>query len=249
MKIAIDIGNSTIAIGLSENGKDIDKIYRINTEKNKSSDEYTLILRDYITLCDEAIISSVVPEINEGFRTYFLNQFNVIPKFVGAGIKTGIQINSDNPKEVGADLIANSVGAVSLYHETALIIDLGTATTFTFIENKTLKGVAIATGLTTSKNALFDKTSLLPQVELDAPKHVLGKNSVDAFKSGLVYGHASMIDGMIRRIKKDIKHPELAVIMTGGHARYIHDLCEEDIIRDDKLILKGLLKILKKNQS
>lgn len=248
MKIAIDIGNSTIAIGLSKNGELIDKIYRINTDKNKSADEYTLILRDYITGCEEAIISSVVPEINEGFRTYFLNQFNVTPKFVGAGIKTGIQINSDNPKEVGGDLIANSVGAANAYNETALIIDLGTATTFTYIENKTLKGVAIATGLTTSKNALFDKTSLLPQVELDAPKHVLGKNSVDAFKSGLVYGHASMIDGMIQRIKQDIRNPKLTVIMTGGHARFIHHLCRETIIRDDKLILKGLLSILKKNQ-
>jgi type III pantothenate kinase len=248
MKIAIDIGNSTIAMGLSKQGDEFDKIYRINTDKHKSSDEYAFILRDYIESCDQAIISSVVPEINEGFRTYFLNQFNVKPMFVGAGIKTGIQINSDNPKEVGGDLIANSVGAIHDYDETALIIDLGTATTFTYIDKKTLKGVAIATGLTTSKNALFDKTSLLPQVELEAPKHVLGKNSVDAFKSGLVYGHASMIDGMIKRIKKDINQPNLTVIMTGGHARFVHHLCEESIIRDDILILKGLFNILNKNQ-
>lgn len=247
MKIAIDIGNSTIAIGLSNDGSSIDKIFRINTDKNKSGDEYTLILRDYISACDEAIISSVVPEVNEGFRNYFMNQFNVKPLFIGVGVKTGIQINSDNPKEVGADLIANSVAAMTLYGETCLIIDLGTATTFTYLDHKTLKGVAIATGLTTSKNALFAKTSLLPQVELEAPSHVLGKNSVDAFKSGLVYGHASMIDGMIRRIKNDLKEPELTVVMTGGHAKIVHDLCEERIIRDDKLILKGLLTILKKN--
>ncbi|MFP4478991.1 MAG: type III pantothenate kinase, partial [Candidatus Izemoplasmatales bacterium] len=247
MKIAIDIGNTTIAIGLSEDGNAIDKLYRINTDKHKSSDEYSMILNDYIQTCDEAIISSVVPEINDGFREYFLNRFNVKPLFVGQGVKTGIKINSDNPKEVGADLIGNSVGATTIYDETCLIIDLGTATTFTYIQEKTLKGVAIATGLTTSKDALFSKTSLLPQVELQPPKKALGKNSVDAFKSGLVYGHASMIDGMVKRIKDEVNKADLTVIMTGGHARIVHELCQEKITRDDLLILKGLLFILKKN--
>jgi len=247
MKIAIDIGNTTIAIGLSKSGDSIDKLYRINTDKQKSSDEYSMILNDYIQECDEAIISSVVPEINDGFREYFLHRFNIIPIFVGQGVKTGIKINSDNPKEVGADLIGNTVGATTIYDETCLIIDLGTATTFTYIQEKTLKGVAIATGLTTSKDALFSKTSLLPQVELQAPKKALGKNSVDAFKSGLVYGHASMIDGMIKRIKNEVKKDDLTVIMTGGHARFVHELCQEKITRDDLLILKGLLFILKKN--
>lgn len=248
MKVAIDIGNTTITIGLSKTGDVIDKLFRINTDKNKSSDEYTVILSDYIEDCEQAIISSVVPEINDGFREYFINRFNVIPIFVSTGVKTGIQINADNPKEVGADLIANSVGATSIYEPTCLIIDLGTATTFTFVENKTLKGVAIATGLTTSKDALFSKTSLLPQVELKAPKKILGKNSVDAFKSGLVYGHASLIDGMIGRIKVEVKIPDLKVIMTGGHARIIHEHCKETITRDDILILEGLLTILEKNQ-
>lgn len=248
MKVAIDIGNTTITIGLSKTGKTIDKTFRINTNKNKSSDEYSIILGDYIKECEEAIISSVVPEINDGFREYFNNRFNVIPLFVGQGVKTGIQINADNPKEVGADLIANSVGATTIYGETCLIIDLGTATTFTYIEKNTLKGVAIATGLTTSKDALFSKTSLLPQVELQAPKKTLGKNSVDAFKSGLVFGHASMIDGMVRRIKKETKKQDLKVIMTGGHAEIIHKYCEEIITWDDILILEGLLFILEKNK-
>lgn len=247
MKLAIDIGNTTITIGLSKDGIDIIKIYKINTDKQKSSDEYAVILNDYIKECNQVIISSVVPELNEGFRDYFQDTFNLKPMFVGHGIKTGIKINSDNPKEVGADLISNSVAATNLYDETCLIIDLGTATTFTYLEDKTLRGAAIATGLTTSKDALFSKTSLLPQVELRAPKKALGKNSVDAFRSGLIYGHASMIDGMVRRIKLEIKKPDLTVIMTGGHTRFIHELCEEKIIRDDLLILKGLLIILDKN--
>ncbi|MCF7923724.1 MAG: type III pantothenate kinase [Candidatus Izimaplasma sp.] len=247
MKIAIDIGNTTIAIGLSNTGEEINKLYRINTDKTRSADEYTIILNDYIDDCNEAIIASVVPELNEVFRDYFLSRYNIKPLFVGQGVKTGIQINSDNPKEVGADLIGNSVAATNIYSQTCLIIDLGTATTFTYIEDKILKGVAIATGLTTSKDALFSKTSLLPQVELQAPKNTLGKNSVDAFKSGLIYGHASMVDGMVGRIKTEINNQDLKVIMTGGHARFIHSLCHQDIIRDDLLILKGLLIILKKN--
>jgi type III pantothenate kinase len=248
MKIAIDIGNTTIAIGLSKNGESLDKIYRINTDKQKSSDEYGLILKDYIQSCDDAVISSVVPELNDSFREYFIQSFHVTPTFVGRGVKTGIKINSDNPKEVGADLISNSVGATEYYDETCLIIDLGTATTFTYIDQKTLKGVAIATGLTTSKDALFAKTSLLPQVELLPPRKTLGKNSVDAIQSGLVFGHASMIDGMIKRIKSEINQPNLTVVMTGGHARFIHESCQETIIRDDMLILRGLLTILKKNK-
>jgi type III pantothenate kinase len=247
MLVAIDIGNTTIAIGLSKTGENIDKLYRINTDKQKSSDEYALILKDYIQSCDDVIISSVVPELNDSFREYFIHAFDIQATFVGRGIKTGIKINSDNPKEVGSDLISNCVGATEHYNETCLIIDLGTATTFTYVENKTLKGVAIATGLTTSKDALFAKTSLLPQVELLPPRKTLGKNSVDAIQSGLVYGHASMIDGMIQRVKDEVKNQDLTVVMTGGHARFIHDTCRADIIRDDILILKGLLTIYKKN--
>lgn len=248
MKVAIDIGNTTIAIGLSKDGQLIEKIFRINTEKNKSSDEYTLLLNDFVSSCSEAIVSSVVPELNEVFYDYFMNRFNVECLFVGTGVKTGIKINSDNPKEVGADLIGNSVAATTLYSETCLVIDLGTATTFTYLENKILKGVVIATGLTTSRNALISKTSLLPQVELKAPKKVLGTNSVDCIKSGIVYGHASLIDGMIRRIKDETHKQDLEVIMTGGHARIVHALCEEELTLDETLILKGLLLILEKNK-
>jgi len=247
MKLAIDIGNTTIAIGLSSTGETIEKIYRINTEKNKSSDEYSRILNDFIKECEAVIISSVVPDLNEVFKDYFNERFNIDPLFIATGVKTGIKINSDNPKEVGADLIGNSVGATALYNETSLVIDLGTATTFTYIENKILKGVVIATGLTTSKNALISQTSLLPQVELHAPKKVLGTNSVDCIKSGLIYGHASMIDGLVRRIKEEVKKPDLTVIITGGHAKIVYPYLNEEIIKDEILILKGLLIILKKN--
>jgi len=248
MKVVIDIGNTTIAIGLSKNGELLDKVYRINTEKNKSYDEYAFLLREFIPTCSVAMISSVVPELNEVFREFFEEYFDVVPLFLGQGIKTGIQINSDNPKEVGADLIGNSVAATALYDETVLIIDLGTATTFTYVENRILKGVIITTGLTTSKNALINKTSLLPQIELTPPKKLLGTNSADCIKSGLLYGHASMIYGMIHRIKSELNNPDLKVVITGGHSKMIYPLVEEKMIKDETLILKGLLILLEKNK-
>ncbi len=247
MKAVIDIGNTTIAIGLTNDGLSIDKVYRLNTEKNRSYDEYSVLLKEFLPPCEEAIISSVVPELNEVFREFFQQNCNIIPLFLGQGLKTGIQIIVDNPKEVGADLIGNSVAASNLYDETCLIIDLGTATTFTYIEKKTLKGVIISTGLTTSKNALINKASLLSQIELLPPKKMLGTNSVDAVKSGLLYGHASMIDGIIQRVKKLLNKKDLTVILTGGHAKVIYPLTTEKMILDDSLILKGLLILLNKN--
>lgn len=247
MKVVVDIGNTTIAIGVSKNGDVIDKVYRINTEKNKSYDEYSFVLRNFIPTCSQAIVSSVVPEINRVFKLFFQDYCDITPMFLGQGVKTGIQINADNPKEVGADLIANSVAATNLYSETVLVIDLGTATTFTYVDQKVLKGVIITTGLTTSKNALINKASLLPQIELVPPKKLIGTNSEDSIKSGLLYGHAAMIDGFIGRIKNHTNKPNLKVVMTGGHSRIVQPLCESDIEIDRSLILKGLLLLLKKN--
>ena len=248
MNVVIDIGNTTITIGLSNNGKDIDHVYRINTEKNKSYDEYSFVLKNFITSCSKVIISSVVPELNSVFREFFIENYSVTPMFVGKGVKTGIQILTDNPKEVGSDIVSNSVGATNVYSETCLIIDLGTATTFSYVENKAIKGVIISTGLTTSKNALISKASLLPQIELTLPKKLLGTNSEDSIKSGLLYGHASMIDGMIRRIKETLDKFDLKVILTGGHSKIIYPLTKEEIILDDRIILKGLLILLEKNK-
>jgi len=247
MLVVIDIGNTSIAIGLSENLEKLDKVYRINTEKTKSSDEYAIILNEMIKTVDRAIISSVVPELNEVFREYFLKRFSLTPFFLGTGVKTGIRIYADNPKEVGTDIIGNSIAATQIYNTTCLVIDLGTATTFTYLEDMNLKGVIISPGLTTSRNALISKTSLLPQVDLDVPSKLLGTNSSDSIKSGLVFGHASMIDGMIARIKSNLKKPDLTVILTGGHAKLIHPHCTMKMTFDETLILKGLLLVAKLN--
>ncbi|MBU0997087.1 MAG: type III pantothenate kinase [Firmicutes bacterium] len=243
----IDIGNTSIAVAISRTGEKIDQVYRINTEKSKSADEYAITLNQFLKEVDSAVISSVVPELNEVFKEYFNNQFNLTPIFLGMGVKTGLKITTDNPKEVGGDIISNAVAAISLYDKTILIVDLGTATTFTYIEDSNLKGVAIAPGLTTSRNALITKTSLLPQVELDMPLKLLGTNSTDSIKSGLMFGHASMIEGMIHRIRKHVNRPELKVLLTGGHAKLVLPLLTEPYALDEQLILKGLLSVYKRN--
>lgn len=249
MILLIDIGNTTITMGLSQ-GKTIEKIFKINTEKNKSSDEYAVTLNLMLSglTIENVVISSVVPELNDVFREYFINWYELQPLFLTQGIKTGVRIISDNPKEVGSDLIANVIAATFLYATTCLIVDLGTATTFTYVENSTLKGVIITAGITTQKNALISKTSLLPQVELEVPTKLIGTNTVDCIKSGIVYGHASMIDGMIRRVKKQLNQPNLSIILTGGHAKLIETLLEERVIFDDKLLIKGLLEVHYRNR-
>jgi len=247
MLALIDIGNTTIAIGLSKDHNKIDNVLRITTSKTISSDQYSLILNEMLKGVTEAIISSVVPELNDVFKEYFLNWLEITPMFMGQGLKTGIKIMSDNPKEVGTDLIANIVAATELYGKSCIVVDLGTATTFSYVENLAFKGVIITAGLTTSKNALISRTSLLPQVELEAPSKLIGTNSSDSIKSGLIYGHASMIDGIIRRIYRQIGSETIPVVITGGHSKLIAPHCTEKLILDDTLILKGLMLVYQRN--
>ncbi len=248
MLALIDIGNTTISIGLSLDEVTLYRVVRLNTEKNKSTDEYAITLDGFVKQVDAVVISSVVPELNDVFREYFQTRFQITPLFLGVGVKTGIKINSDNPREVGADLITNAVAATSFYGKSALVIDLGTATTFTYIDQLTIKGVIITAGLTTSKNALISKTSLLPQIELESPQKLLGTNTADCIKSGLIFGHASMIDGMIRRIKRSLSRGDLPVILTGGHAKLISPHLEESVLVDETLILKGLFVVYDRNR-
>ncbi len=235
----IDIGNTNIVISFLDN----EKMYRIKTKKDASADEYAFFLDQYFNNLEAVIISSVVPEINNAFCEYFTSRFNINPTYITPGIKTGIKIKADNPKEVGSDLICDTVGAVSTYSDTCLVIDLGTATKFIYIENKSLKGVAIAPGMETGKKSLISRTSLLLEMTLETPSSVLGSNTITAMKSGLVYGHSAMIDGMIERIKEEVGNKYLKIIITGGLAKLVEPLLKEKVIRDDYLIFRGLKSI------
>ena len=246
MIILVDIGNSNIVITRYD-GKSFSTPYRYNTDKTKSVDEYFVLLKDIIFDAKGIIISSVVPELNVIIKNVVKKYLNMDPLFVGPGVKTGIRIITDNPKEVGSDLVCSAASVIENYADTAIIVDMGTATTFTYIENKVIKGVAISTGLVTQKDALVGKASQLSQFEFKTPTKILGTNTNDSLNAGLIFGNALMIKGMVDKIKSEYK-TEPKVIITGGASRFVKDTLKEyDFIFDDLLLLKGLLVIYNKN--
>ncbi len=246
MVLYIDIGNSNIVIGKG-NGT-IKETFRYKTDQTKSSDEYYAMLKHLFTDVDDVIICSVVPEVNTAFKTFLGRYFNITPLFVQPGIKTGIKVNTDYPKEVGADLIAAASGAKATYGEDAIIIDMGTATTFTYMQAGKILGVSITIGLDMSKNALVSNTSKLLQFEFQKPERVLGTNTIDALNAGFIYGHAFQVEGFVNAIKKDFNNESVNVIMTGGAAKLLNGTLPDHYIFDEHLVLKGLQNIYKKNR-
>ncbi len=245
MIILVDIGNSNIVIA-----KYVDKIkktYRYNTDKSKSIDEYYILLKEIIKDAKGMIISSVVPELNIIFKNLALKYLNIEPMLIGPGIKTGVKIIVDNPKEVGADLVASAAAVIKEYSDNAIIIDMGTATTITYLEDKVIKGIAITTGLVTSKNALVNQASQLSQFEFRTPTNVIATNTIDCLNSGLLYGHSFMIKGIVDEIKKQTKRKPV-VIISGGASRFVKEMFDENYLFDDFLLLKGLAVIYDKNK-
>ena len=244
MIILVDIGNSNIVLA-THNGK-INRTYRYKTDTAKSIDEYYVLLKDIIKDATGMVIASVVPELNIIFENLAIKYLNINPMFIGPGVKTGVGIIVDNPKEVGADLVASAASVISEYGDNAIVVDMGTATTFTYIENKVIKGVSITIGLVTSKDALISEASQLAQFAFKTPKKVIATNTIDCLNSGLLYGHAFMMKGIIEEIKKQNK-VDPPIIITGGASRFVKDLFDDTYIFDDLLLLKGLVKIYQKN--
>ncbi|MCF7926939.1 MAG: type III pantothenate kinase [Candidatus Izimaplasma sp.] len=244
MTLLIDIGNSNIVVSRYNN--DFTDNYRFNTDKTKSKDEYYVLLKDIIKDAKAIIISSVVPELNIVFSSLIERYLNITPLFVGPGVKTGVRIMTDNPKEVGSDIVTSAAAVISNYANDAIIIDLGTATTFTLLEDKIIKGVTITTGLFTARKALLGSASQLSAFAFKKPTNVIGKNTVDSLNSGLLFAQSEAIRGIVKRIKND-STKDLKVVITGGAARFIMPLLPTDYIFDEYLIFKGLLNIYKKN--
>lgn len=253
MILAIDIGNTNITLG----GFDADSlsfIVRISTDATKTSDEYASKLMHTLSLYnvgkDEingAIISSVVPPLNTVMINAIKFIYGVNPILVGPGIKTGINIHCDNPSSVGSDLICACVAAHYIYGSPSLIVDMGTATKIMYVDKSgAFSGVSIIPGVIMGLDALSAKTAQLPQVGLDAPLSVIGKNTVDCMKSGVIFGNASLIDGMIDRFCDEIRS-DLPVYATGGLAPIIVGYCKHEISLDEHMVLKGLNILYKKN--
>ena len=253
MVLTIDIGNTNIVLGGFEDDQ-LTFVARIATNANKTEDEYATKIKSVLNLHNVdkstvkgAIISSVVPPLNSVMTRAINFAYGVDPIMVGPGIKTGIKIHCDNPASVGADLITACVAAHYTYGSPCLVVDMGTATKIMVVdENGTFIGVSIAPGVGMGVKALASGTAQLPQIGLEAPKSVIGKNTVDCMKSGVVFGNACLIDGMIDRFNEEMGS-ELPVYATGGLSSTIIPHCKHNITLDDNLLLKGLNILYKKN--
>jgi type III pantothenate kinase len=255
MVLAVDIGNSNIVLGCFENEK-IHFIERLSTNQNSTVLEYTVLIKNILELNDLShlsfqggIISSVVPSVTNTVREAMMRLTKKPVMVVGPGIRTGLKIMLDNPAQLGSDRVADAVAAVHEYPCPLIIIDMGTATTISAIDrDKNFLGGMIIPGLRVSLDSLTTRTSQLPKISLDPPKKVIGSNTVDCMKSGIIYSTAASIDGVVERIEEEMGE-QCTVISTGGLARKIIPYCKRDIIIDDQLLLKGLMLIYHKNKS
>lgn len=253
MILAIDMGNTNIVIG----GIDSEKIYfseRITTTHVKTALEYAINIKNILEIhgldksqFEGAIISSVVPPLNATLSSAVNKIFGFRPKLVGSGMKTGMNILMDNPKAVGSDLIVDAVAALKDYPCPIIIIDMGTATTMSVVDKSgNYTGGVILPGLKVSLDSLTSKTAQLPQISLDIPAKVVGKNTVDCMRSGIIYGTAGMLDGIIDRMEEELGE-KATVVATGGLSRFVVPLCRHEITYDEQLLMKGLLILYEKN--
>ncbi len=248
-----DIGNTNMVLGVYD-GDTLKYHWRVETNRNKTEDEYGMLIKslfEHANLTfsdiDGIIISSVVPPIMTALERMCDKYFQLKPLIVGPGIKTGLNIKYENPREVGADRIVNAIAAIHDYGNPLIIVDFGTATTYCYInENKQYMGGAIAPGIGISTEALYSKAAKLPRIEIARPDHIIGKNTVTAMQAGILYGYVGQVEGIVKRMKAQAKeNPK--VIATGGLAGLIAKESTVIDVVDPFLTLKGLQLIYKRN--
>lgn len=253
MILTADMGNSRISLGGFENGKIVFSA-SIATDPTASEDEYACRILSVLSLhgvtreqITGSALSSVVPQLNPVLEHALSFLLGKAPLTVGPGIKTGIRIRCDDPSSVGSDLICASVAAHFVYERPCLIADLGTATKMTVVSGDgSFCGTSITAGIVTGLDALSNSAAQLPKVAPEAPNGIIAKNTSDCMKSGAVYGHACMLDGMAQRIEEEYGEP-LCVIITGGYAETVLPHCRRKMTLDKNLVLKGLDIIYKRN--
>lgn len=255
MILVIDVGNTNIVLGIYEDNRLLES-WRIGTEIHKTSDEYGMTINQLFSFSNyklsdinQVVISSVVPTAMYTLQHMARKFFKREPLVIGPGVKTGIYIKYDNPKEVGADRIVNAVAAYELYGGPLVIVDFGTATTYCAVsKNGEYLGGAISPGIQISMDALFQKTAKLPKVELVKPETVICKNTINSMQSGIIYGIVGQVDYIVKRMKKELGDENTKVIATGGLAKMIAIESETINIVNGLLTLEGLRIIYERNK-
>ena len=254
MILAVDIGNTYIVVGCIR-GEEIVFVERLHTDTKKSELEYAISIKTVLEIygidrkeLDGAILSSVVPPLTSVMRRAAEKVTGREVLVVGPGVKTGLDIRIDNPAQLGPDLVVGAVAAIEEYPCPLVVVDLGTAMTFTVVnEKKQVMGGMIMPGVGVALDSLINRTSQLPKISLDPPKKFIGSNTVDCMKSGVIYSNAAAIDGIIERIEGEMGR-RVTAVATGGLARVITPFCKKKVILDEDLLLKGLWVIYKKNR-
>ena len=253
MILTIDIGNSNIVLG-GVRGNDIVFEARLRTEATKTSDQYCVDLKILMEVygvsskdIEGTIIASVVPQVLNSMRTAIQKLTGMVPLVVGPGLKTGLNILLENPGQTGADLVVADVAALREHKPPLIIIDMGTATTMSVLDkNGAHIGGCIIPGVKLSMDALTEGTALLPGLQLDQPKRAIGRNTIDAMRSGIMLGTACMLDGMVERMEAELGC-KTTVVVTGGIAKFIVPMCKTPMIYDKDLIIKGLAALYRDN--
>lgn len=255
MLLAFDVGNTNITIGLFE-GSELVGNYRMTTKLPRTSDEYGMFFLNMLTSkgmsveqVEAAIVASVVPNVNHSLNNAIKKYFRLEPIMVGPGIKTGIRIMTENPRELGADRIVDAVGAYDIYGGPVLVIDYGTATTYDLVlEDGSFVAGVTAPGIRLAANALWQGAAKLPEIEIVKPETILAKSTVPSMQAGLMYGHIGETEYIVKKMKEEAGLKEMKVVATGGLGKTIAECTDSIEIYDANLTLKGLQLIYEKQQ-
>ncbi|HCY06247.1 MAG TPA: type III pantothenate kinase [Erysipelotrichaceae bacterium] len=255
MILVVDIGNTNISMGIMD-GDEVVGNFRFTTKTPRTSDEFgicinTLLFKSGIKAeeISDVIISSVVPKIMYSFNNSIRKYLNIEPIIIGAGIKTGIMINTDNPKEVGADRIVSVAYAYHTYHKACIIVDFGTATTFDYVSDEgEFRYTVIAPGIEISAQALYGQTAKLPEIEIKKPASILGRNTITGMQAGVVYGYIGLVEYIIKKMKEELGNDDIYVISTGGLGRSITKETDLIDVYEPYLAFKGIKIIYDRNK-
>lgn len=253
MLLAVDIGNTNITLGVYD-GSMLKLTARLATEQKRTSDQYAVDIKSLLELygiepenIEDSVIASVVPSVGKSVSNAVSKLCHIVPLMLGPGVKTGLNIKIDNPAQLGADLVAGAVGAMEAYTMPCVVIDMGTASTVSVLDsNGTFLGGVIAAGVRLTLKALTENTAQLTSIPIEAPKSVIGANTVECMQSGLVYGTAAMLDGLLEKIEEELGETP-TFVATGGLSKDIIAHCKKNIIYNENLLLDGLHAIYEKN--